>query len=56
MNYYLMVNGYPPIVIFEEDKNHYYSHLETFSTTEEYEDMLTFAEYQLIKTWEKHVK
>lgn len=55
MNYYLMLNGYPPIIIFEEDKNMYYRHLETFSETEEYDDMLTFAEYQLIKTWEKHI-
>lgn len=52
LNYYLMQHNYPPMVIFDEDKETYYMALEVFNRTEEISGMVKFFEEQTIKTWE----
>lgn len=53
MNYYLMINNHPPIVIFDEDRKEYYQALEAFDKKEELEPLVSFLKGQLEKTWKK---
>lgn len=53
MNYFLMTNNHPPIIIHEEDKAEYYTALEQYDKKEEMEPMYTFLLAQTCKTWEK---
>lgn len=53
MNYYLMINNHPPIVIFDEDRKEYYQALEGFDKKEELEPLVSFLKSQLEKTWNK---
>lgn len=55
INYYLMLNGYPPMVIFNEDKNTYFMGLEVFDRTGELSGLVVFFKEQLVKTWNKKV-
>lgn len=55
LNYYLMLHDYPPLVIYDEDKNTYYMALEVFNRTEDLSGMRAFIEEQTIKTWCNHV-
>lgn len=54
MNYFLMLNNYPPTVIFNEDKETYYIALEVYDRTEQINGFIKFVEEQTLKTW-KHV-
>jgi Fic family protein len=53
LNYYLMINNYPPLVIFEEDKKEYYKALEAFDKDEEIAQLVDFLTLQLNKTWNR---
>lgn len=53
MNYYLMTNDYPPLIIFDEDKKEYYKALESYDTSEDLKPLIEFIQSQTIKTWEK---
>lgn len=53
VNYFLMINDLPPIIIYNEDKKYYYLALEKFATKEDINLMLEFLKYEMIKTWEK---
>lgn len=53
MNYYLIINNYPPIVIFEEDRKEYYSALEAFDKEEDLEPLVSFLADQCVKTWHR---
>lgn len=53
LNYYLMLNNYPPMVIYNEDKITYFMALEVFDRTGELSGMVKFFEEQIIKTWSK---
>lgn len=55
LNYYLMLHDYPPLVIYDEDKNTYYMALEVFNRTESLSGMRAFIEEQTVKTWCNHV-
>lgn len=55
MNYYLMINDNPPIIIYDEDKNVYYSALEKYDTNEELTPLTDFLKEQTIKTWSNSV-
>lgn len=55
LNYFLMQHNYPPLVIYEEDKETYYMALEVFNRTEKLSGMKKFLEEQTIKTWKNHV-
>lgn len=55
LNYYLLTNGYPPIVIFDEDKETYYLGLEVFDKTGELNNFVKFLQEQMVKTWESKI-
>lgn len=51
MNYYLMINGHPPIIIYEEDRKDYYKALEAFDEKIDIEMLYEFLKAQCVKTW-----
>lgn len=53
MNYYLMINYHPPLVVFEENRKEYYRALVSFDKEEALEPLVTFLRSQLEKTWNK---
>lgn len=53
MNYYLIINNHPPIVVYEEDRKEYYKALEAFDKGEELEPLVSFLTNQCIKTWNR---
>lgn len=53
LNYYLIINNHPPIVIYEEDRKAYYKALEAFDKNEELEPLITFLINQSSKTWNR---
>lgn len=52
LNYWLMINGYPPAIIYEEDKRSYYEALQEYDEQESIDPLVAFLEKQTIKTWE----
>lgn len=53
LNYFLMINGHPPLIIFDEDKRLYYAALERYDSDEELSPLYEFLKYETEKTWEK---
>ena len=53
LNYWLMINDYPPAIIFEEDKRRYYEALQEYDEQETIAPLVAFLEEQTIKTWER---
>ena len=53
MNYYLMINGLPPTILYEEDKKAYYMALAVYDKTEEISGFREFIKEQTVKTWTK---
>lgn len=53
LNYYLMIHGLPPMIIYEEDKETYYLALAVFDQTEKLDGFVRFLEEQTVKTWVK---
>lgn len=51
LNYILMINNLPPVIIFDEDKETYFLALEVFDHTDRIDGFLTFIKEQYIKTW-----
>lgn len=56
LNYYLLLHGYPPTVIFSEDKDTYYMSLEVFDRTGNIDGFMKFLEEQTVKTWSKRLE
>lgn len=56
MNYLLVLNSHPPIVIHEEDRKQYYSALEAWDKAQELEPMYMFLKEQTVKTWAKQIE
>lgn len=56
MNYILVINGHPPIVIHEEDRKTYYSALESWDTDQDIKPMCEFLKEQTAKTWAKQIE
>ncbi len=55
MNYLLICNNHPPIVIHAEDRKAYYDALEAWDTDQNLEPMMSFLMAQTAKTWKKQV-
>ena len=55
MNYYLMINGHPPIIIYNEDKQAYLEALRVFDDTEELAPFIDFLKKMTVKTWQKRM-
>lgn len=51
MNYFLMLQNIPPIIIFDEDKKLYYEALAVFDETEKIDGFVSFMKDEMIKTW-----
>lgn len=56
LNYYLMINNHPPLIIFDEDKMLYYEALEAYDSKEDIEPLYLFLEYESMKTWDKQLE
>lgn len=56
MNYYLMINGLPPIVIFDKDKDTYYMGLEVFDRTGDISGFVLFIKEQMVATWKNRIR
>lgn len=56
LNYYLMTHGYPPLVLYSEDKKTYYLALSVYDKTGEISGFKEFLKEQMVKTWEKKKK
>lgn len=56
MNYILVVNGHPFIVIHEEDRKTYYSALESWDRDGDIKPMCEFLKEQTAKTWAKQIE
>lgn len=53
LNYFLMINGIKPLIIYDEDKKLYYECLRTFDEKQDIEPFKKFLEYEQEKTWLK---
>lgn len=53
MNYWLMINDYPPLIIYDDDRSVYYKALQDYDEREELEPFKEFLIYEMNKTWEK---
>jgi len=53
MNYFLMVNNHPPLIVFDDDRDGYYRALEHYDETEDIKPLYDLFQRQLIKTWDK---
>lgn len=56
MNYFLVLNDHPPIIIHEEDRKGYYDALEAWDARQELEPLCDFLREQTVKTWEKQLE
>ena len=55
LNYYLLTQNHPPLIIYTEDKMAYYSALESYDQDETIEPLKKFLKVETIKTWSNHV-
>lgn len=55
MNYLLVINNHPPIIIHEEDKKTYYNCLEDWDREQKLSSFIEFLKEQTIKTWKKQI-
>lgn len=53
LNYLLITNNHPPVVIHEENKNEYYKALEAWDNEQELNPLISFLKSQTVKTWER---
>ena len=56
MNYLLVLNDHPPIIIFEEDRFEYFNALDKWDSAQELEPMIAFLKKQAVKTWRDQSK
>ncbi len=55
LNYFLLVNNLPPVIIYNEDKKYYYEILEKFDEENDLKSSVEFLKYEMEKTWEKTI-
>ncbi|MEG1753397.1 MAG: Fic family protein [Christensenella sp.] len=53
LNYYLMIHNHPPIIVYDEDKQAYYSALEQYDRLQDYRQMYEFLKNEMVRTWKK---
>lgn len=56
MNYVLVLNNHPPIIIFEEDRQAYYNALERFDQDLDLAPLSEFLKEQTVKTWSRYLE
>ena len=53
LNYCLMINNHPPLIVYDEDKREYYAALQEYDESEEIAPLFEFLKRQCEKTWAK---
>lgn len=53
MNYFLMINNHPPLVVRNESKDIYYKALDCYDRTGELDAFLDYMKKELVITWQK---
>lgn len=53
LNYFLMIHGHPPLIVYNEDKGEYYAALQAYDEAEDLEPLYDFLKRQTIRTWAK---
>lgn len=53
MNYFLILQDHPPLVIHEEDRRDYYEALEAWDRKQELKLLVFFLQEQTVKTWKR---
>ena len=53
LNYWLMINNYPPTIVYEEDRRAYYDALQDYDEQEDLTPLVQFLEAQTVKTWSR---
>lgn len=56
MNYLLLTNNHPPVIIHEEDRKSYYSALEAWDEKQELAPLIRYLQEQIVKTWERQIE
>lgn len=56
VNYFLMINNHPPLIIHEEDRSEYYAALEAWDARQNLSLMKEFFVLQLEKTWGRQLR
>ena len=56
LNYWLMINDYPPMIIYEEDRRAYYDALQAYDEQEDLDLLTEFFEEQTVKTWTRSME
>ena len=56
MNYLLLLNDHPPVIIHEEDRKGYYAALEAWDEGQELDPLIRYLREQTAKTWEKQIE
>lgn len=51
MNYMLLLNGHPPVVVYDEDRSLYYAALDRFDTSGDLAPLVRFMREECAKTW-----
>ncbi len=51
MNYYLMTNDHPPLIIYNEDKRIYYECLQKYDEAQDLNPLYEFLKYETEKAW-----
>ncbi len=51
LNYILMINDLPPVIIFDDDKETYFMALEVFDHSDRIDGFVEFLKEQAVKTW-----
>ncbi len=51
LNYWLMINDHPPMIIYEENKRSYYEALQAYDEQETIDPLVSFFEEQTSRTW-----
>lgn len=52
MNYLLVLNGHPPVIVFDDDKMSYYGMFRAWDTEGNLAPALEFLKVEVIKTWD----
>ena len=55
LNYLLICNDHPPIIVYDEDKLAYYGALEAWDSEADLEALKDFLKVEMIRTWQRGV-
>jgi len=56
LNYFLMSNNHPPLIVYEEDRSLYFEGLRSYDRQEDLEPLYTFFLSAVEKTWKQRVE